>query len=166
MSFFSNVYDSWKQIQFEKYKQMLPMLQEMNLASTLDVGAGSGFFEEFLEENGFSTGGFVCVEPDKKMFKACGFRNKILCSAEKLPFENERFDSLVCLDTIHLITDAKDMSRVLKNNGKMLVSLFCNKDNVDEKEKMILEKLKGFKVLEKKLVPGKELELVMLVEKR
>jgi len=128
----SLIYDSWKKdTQFKKYDGIMPMLEGVDLrGKVLDVGIGTGLFEEYLRARGIKLD-VTGIDPDPIMLEkalARGYR-AVTGAAESLPFGDSAFDFVLCLDTIH-VTDATkavaEMKRVLKPGGAMLVAAFCN----------------------------------------
>ena len=81
---------------------------------------------------------------------------KILkADATKLSFENEKFDFVVCMTTFANFADNKfiileEMKRVLKNSGKIIISVF-SEDALEERMKVY--KASGVKI--KKIENGK-----------
>jgi ubiquinone/menaquinone biosynthesis C-methylase UbiE len=76
---------------------------------------------------------------------------KILkADATKLPFKNEQYDFVVCMTTFANFADKKfiildEMNRVLKNSGKIIISVF-SEDALDERMKVY--KAAGVKIKE------------------
>lgn len=166
--FFSKIYKSWEGIQEEKYSRILlgfdsGMLSKVLAGKVLDVGAGSGFFEKFLEKQGMNLSEWVLVDPDMDMLKETGFQ-KILGDGNQLPFKPGKFDSLVCMDSIHLIKE--DFFWALKKDGLALVSLFFNPGNFEEKKEFLRHRLKGLEILHEFSVRGKEGEIFILAKKK
>lgn len=172
MMFFSRIYGSWKEIQEEKYRRILlgfdsGLLGKAFSGRVLDVGSGSGLFERFLEEQGFSLYKWVCLDPDHDMLRESGmktgFRN-ILGDGNHLPFSPEGFDCIVCLDSVHLIME--DFFWVLKPGGFALVSIFCNPGNLEEKRKFLRDRMRGLETLGELQAGGRESEIFILARKR
>lgn len=166
--FFSKIYKSWKGIQEEKYDKMLEGFDKNELSKAfsgrvIDVGSGTGLFEEYLKKNKFNVSKWVCVDPDVEMIKQSGF-SRVLGDGNHLPFKQKSFDNLICLDSIHLIR--KDFFWVLKPGGHALVSIFCNPDNMEEKKKHLRERMKAFTDFEELFLRGKENEILILAKKR
>lgn len=166
--FFSRIYKSWEGIQEEKYRMIMQgfspgLLSQAFNGRVLDVGAGSGFFERFLERRGANISNWVLVDPDMDMLKETGFE-KVLGDGNKLPFRPESFDSIVCLDSIHLINE--DFFWSLKKGGLALVSIFFNKDNFGEKREFLRHRLRDLEILQELSARGKEGEISILARKR
>lgn len=166
--FFSKIYKSWEGIQEEKYNKIIKGFGTRDLTWTflgrvLDVGSGTGYFEKFLKKNGFDIKEWVCIDPDADMLKEGGF-SRILGSGNHLPFREKTFDGLVCLDSIHLIKE--NFFWVLKSGGHMLVSLFCNPGNLEEKKAYLKNRMKGFMIIKEFVFRGRESEIFILAKKR
>ncbi len=170
--FFSKIYGSWEGIQEEKYRKMLLGFDKDLLAAAfsgrvLDLGAGSGFFERFLQKEGFDLSGWVCLDPDPDMLREGEWKvsfERMLGDGNCLPFMPGSFDSVVCLDSMHLIKE--DPSWVLKTGGLALVSIFCNPGNMEEKRRYLKKRLEGTELLEEFLARGRESEIFFLARKR
>jgi SAM-dependent methyltransferase len=170
--FFSKIYKSWEGIQEEKYRKMLLGFDKDLLAATfsgrvLDVGSGSGLLERFLQKEGFDLYGWACLDPDHDMLKEGEWKHSfkgMLGDGNHLPFKPESFDNLVCLDSIHLIRE--DFLWVLKRGGSIMISIFCNPDNMKEKRKSLEKRLKGLEILDEFVSRGRESEIFILARKR
>ncbi|MAH42904.1 hypothetical protein CL614_04240 [archaeon] len=166
MGYFSDVYDNWEEIQLHKYKEMMGFVKQMDLSSkhVLDVGCGNGFFEKFLVEKGIDISNFVGIDPDKKMLAGCIIKNKIMGRAKNMNFKNI-FDSVICIDTLHLLEDASKLKQALKKDGFLLLGLFANNENEEERMKLVKDTFSDLTLLGEKVIPGKEKELVFLFQK-
>jgi ubiquinone/menaquinone biosynthesis C-methylase UbiE len=89
---------------------------------------------------------------------------KIIADGSALPFPDNSFDAVICLDTIHLIK-SNDFKRVLKPAGFALLSIFFNKQNLEERKAMLKSKLSDFKILKELIIEEKESEYVVLARK-
>ncbi|MCK4326957.1 MAG: class I SAM-dependent methyltransferase [Candidatus Diapherotrites archaeon] len=165
MGISSLIYDSWKmECQFRKYDGMLPMLEVVNLkGKVLDVGIGSALFEEYLRGKGIILD-VVGIDEDPIMLKTAAKKgyNAVAGSAERLPFEDNEFDFVVCLDTLHA-TEARrainEMKRVLKPRGHILLSKFCNVFNKAQAMEELEELAYGMQLISKKVVGRSDDEL-------
>ena len=88
--------------------------------SVLDLGSGTGAAYEQLTN--YET---TAIDPDKKMLELNLFENKVLGSAEKLPFEDNIFDNVFCSFVWRNVSDANkalsEVYRVLKPGGKFVL---------------------------------------------
>ncbi len=157
--FFNKIYRSWKAIQLKKYEKIIKMLPQLKNKKILDLGIGPGYFEEFLKSKGISAD-ILGIDPSKE--KALG--KKVIADGSALPFTNNSFDAVICLDTIHLIKN-DDFARVLKPSGLALFSIFFNKQNLEERKAMLKSKLSDFKILKELIIEEKESEYVVLARK-
>lgn len=97
-----------------------------NDAKILDVGCGTGAEMAFLQQYGEIYG----VDTSEEMINVCKNRklsNSIVVSANNLPFKNEMFDLVTCLDTLEHIEAEKrtieEIYRVCKNNGHLVLTV-------------------------------------------
>ncbi|RLJ01622.1 MAG: hypothetical protein DRP11_04100 [Candidatus Aenigmatarchaeota archaeon] len=171
MAFTPSIYSRWmKEVQEKKYEGILlefilPLHSKMNLGSMriLDVGIGKGWFEDILRDRGMAP---EIVGIDKVPFDTKGV-DIIVGDGGALPLKEGLFDMVISFDTVHLISDTKDMVRVLKDNGLLLISIHCNEYNMPEKRNELLGRFRGMKVLKESVVgdPDKELSYVVLMRK-
>ena len=111
--------------------------------SVLDLGSGTGAaFDQLLN---FET---TAIDPDKKMLELNTFENKVLGSAENLPFEDNSFDNVFCSFVWRNVSDTnkalEEVHRVLKPGGKFILLDMTRPKNSFLK---ILHKIGTFKVL-------------------
>ena len=88
--------------------------------SVLDLGSGTGAaFDQLLN---YET---TAIDPDKKMLKLNTFENKVIGSAENLPFEDNSFDNVFCCFVWRNISDTnkalQEVYRVLRPGGKFIL---------------------------------------------
>ena len=111
--------------------------------SVLDLGSGTGAaYEQLLN---FET---TAIDPDKKMLELNTFENKVLGSAENLPFEDNSFDNVFCCFVWRNVSDTnkalREVYRVLSPGGKFILLDMTRPKNSFLK---ILHKIGTFKVL-------------------
>ena len=111
--------------------------------SVLDLGSGTGAaFDQLLN---YET---TAIDPDKKMLELNTFENKVLGSAENLPFEDNSFDNVFCSFVWRNVSDTsealEEVYRVLKPGGKFILLDMTRPKNSFLK---ILHKIGTFKVL-------------------
>ncbi|MBI2521678.1 MAG: 3-demethylubiquinone-9 3-O-methyltransferase [Bdellovibrio sp.] len=102
-------------------------LRPLNVHSVLDVGCGGGFLSNDLGQNGYLVTGIdisaECLEVAKR-FDQTQHVNYIVADAYNLPFRDEHFDVVTCMDFLeHVEKPAsviKEISRVLKPNGILI----------------------------------------------
>ena len=158
--FFDKIYGSWKEIQFSKYEKMLEILPGLRGKQILDIGIGTGYFESFLQKKGIKAN-IVGIDTGKEIIPGKNAR----ADGNELPFIDESFDMIICLDTMHLI-NSSDFRRVLKPNGIVLFSIFFNKQNLEEKRATLRSRLAGFKILKELELEDKENEYFVLAKKK
>ena len=111
--------------------------------SVLDLGSGTGAaFDQLLN---YET---TAIDPDKKMLELNTFENKVLGSAENLPFEDNSFDNVFCSFVWRNISDTnkalEEVHRVLRPGGKFILLDMTRPKNSFLK---MLHKIGTFKVL-------------------
>ena len=111
--------------------------------SVLDLGSGTGAaFDQLLN---YQT---TAIDPDKKMLELNTFENKVLGSAENLPFEDNSFDNVFCSFVWRNVSDTnkalEEVHRVLRPGGRFILLDMTRPKNSFLK---ILHKIGTFKVL-------------------
>jgi len=111
--------------------------------SVLDLGSGTGAaFDQLLN---YET---TAIDPDKKMLELNTFENKVLGSAENLPFEDNSFDNVFCCFVWRNVSDTnkalQEVYRVLRPGGKFILLDMTRPKNSFLK---VLHKIGTFKVL-------------------
>ena len=111
--------------------------------TVLDLGSGTGAaFDQLLN---YET---TAIDPDKKMLELNTFENKVLGSAEDLPFNDNSFDNVFCSFVWRNVTDTskalEEVYRVLKPGGKFILLDMTRPKNPFLK---MLHKIGTFKVL-------------------
>ena len=111
--------------------------------SVLDLGSGTGAaFDQLLN---YET---TAIDPDKKMLELNTFENKVLGSAENLPFVDNSFDNVFCCFVWRNVSDTnkalQEVYRVLRPGGKFILLDMTRPKNPFLK---ILHKIGTFKVL-------------------
>mgnify|MGYP003298973642 FL=1 len=111
--------------------------------SVLDLGSGTGAaFDQLLN---YET---TALDPDKKMLELNTFEEKVLGSAENLPFEDNSFDNVFCCFVWRNVSDTnkalQEVYRVLRPGGKFILLDMTRPKNPFLK---ILHKIGTFKVL-------------------
>ena len=111
--------------------------------SVLDLGSGTGAaFDQLLN---YET---TAIDPDKKMLELNTFENKVLGSAENLPFEDNSFDNVFCCFVWRNVSDTnkalQEVYRVLRPGGKFVLLDMTRPKNSFLK---MLHKIGTFKVL-------------------
>jgi len=111
--------------------------------TVLDLGSGTGAaFDQLIN---YET---TAIDPDKKMLELNSFENKVLGSAEDLPFNDNSFDNVFCSFVWRNILDTDkalaEVYRVLKPGGKFILLDMTRPKNSFLR---MLHKIVTFKVL-------------------
>lgn len=98
--------------------------------NVLNVGCGDGYYNRFLKDRfDFVVGVDVNINDLRIAEAVNGFDNVIylLNEDKKLPFEDNIFDEIICVDVLEHVDDDKcfvnELYRVLRNNGKLIVTV-------------------------------------------
>lgn len=102
---------------------VLRLLEKENVGKVLDAGAGEGALTKRLTQLGFDVE--ACdINPDRFKLKDKVCRKIDL--NEDLPYPNELFNFVVCVETIEHLLDPwctiSEFSRVLRKNGKFIIT--------------------------------------------
>ena len=88
--------------------------------TVLDLGSGTGAAEKQLV--GYEV---TALDPDERMLSLNNFSNKIVGSAEDLPFDDKSFDNVYCAFVWRNVSDTDkafgEIRRVLKDEGKFVL---------------------------------------------
>ena len=111
--------------------------------TVLDLGSGTGAaFDQLIN---YET---TAIDPDKKMLELNSFENKVLGSAENLPFDDNSFDNVFCSFVWRNVLDTNkalaEVYRVLKPGGKFILLDMTRPKNSFLR---MLHKIGTFKVL-------------------
>lgn len=160
------IYESWKKIQEQKYKEILhivgrQLFQKMFSSMTLDIGCGDSIFLQFLRRNGIAANiiGLDIVNDPQN-----GIRT-VLGDGDAPPFLDKSFDTVVCIDTAHLL-NTNNFNHVLKDGGFALFALFFNDENYEDQKNVVKEKLTDFDILLEFELQLHEKEYVVLARKK
>ena len=112
-------------------------------STVLDLGSGTGAaFDQLIN---YET---TAIDPDKKMLELNSFENKVLGSAENLPFDDNSFDNVFCSFVWRNVSDTsealEEVYRVLKPGGKFILLDMTRPKNSFLR---LLHKIGTFKVL-------------------
>ena len=126
---YSDKYEAWFEKNSLAYQSELMAVKEQlpKRGDGIEIGVGSGRFAEPL---GIKVG----IEPSKKMRKLAQKRGieVIDAKAEKLPFNDSRFDFALMVTTICFVDDIKktfkEVYRIVKPSGKLIIG-FVDKDS-------------------------------------
>jgi len=147
--------NDWKEFREKPIPEVLNFLKTKK-GNILDLGSGAGRHLVKIKK-----GKMHLVDFSENMLKLAEQKSKknkipadfLTAKMDSLNFENNFFDSAICIDSLHCIEEDKDrkktikeLFRVLKPKAEVLVSLW-NKDSQrfknSQKEKLIKWKEKG-----------------------
>lgn len=123
-------------------------------SKVLDIGCGGGMAVNIMAQRA----GLVCgvdysklaVKRAKKLNRKLIKQSKVKimnASVSSLPFEADEFDIITAFETIYfwpnILEDLKEVKRVLKNNGKLLIVCeMVKNEKCSVKQKQVVEFLK------------------------
>ena len=88
--------------------------------TVLDLGSGTGAAEKQLV--GYEV---TALDPDERMLSLNNFSNKIVGSAEALPFDDKSYDNVYCAFVWRNVSDTdkafEEIRRVLKDGGRFVL---------------------------------------------
>jgi SAM-dependent methyltransferase len=120
------------------------VFRQVRLASPiLDVGAGPGFLEEKITAIALD----INLDDLKKFHGP-----RVLASGDSLPFVENAFRTVFCMDTAHLLKNPSELARVLAPDGQVIASLPCSKWNSEEKTRQLLQKFSSLEPVQKFII--------------
>jgi SAM-dependent methyltransferase len=160
----TDIYGSWQKLQEEKFGKMKKRIdgelwRKLFRGVMLDLGCGNGYLQKEVDAR------FIGLDNDRDMLvKSVSVFPRVLGDGNRLPFADYSFDSIISVDTMHLI-ESRDFKRVLRPGGMVLFSIFFNDSNYSDRRKMLLDKLGDFVVLDEFVLDTKEKEYVVIAAK-
>jgi len=128
-------------------KKEIPLVRRFASGRVLDIGCGTGFHLPLLKNA-------VGLDISEGMLRLIKSENPIMqSSAERLPFKNESFDSVLCMFSVLNACDhtraVKEMQRVLRPGGRVIVSVASiwdrDYDSLDDKKKIKVKQTEEMK---------------------
>lgn len=134
---YDELYKEEQLTKFEKIKQLVEFKGKV-----LDIGCGTGFITELIHN-------VIGCDSSEKMLEKCDKGLKVVhCSIENLPFETNSFDTVFSLTVLQDVEDIKkaikEIKRVLKPNGKIIISVL-NKNKIEIIRKELKKEFKEIK---------------------
>jgi|GEM_PF-1482217 len=172
----TKIYQSWKQKQLEKYKQLIPKIKKYlnnttspsNKKTILDIGTGQAWFYEELQKQGISFKKITAIEPDKEMMKKENEKKLNLKyyneNFEKWSEKNKqtKFNLIILFDSIHLIKKTEEIQKHAKQDTLILISTPAHYKNL---LKQFLNN-KQYKTIKKGTIGQEEIDYFILIQKQ
>ncbi|MEI0549395.1 methyltransferase domain-containing protein [Brachyspira intermedia] len=182
----ASIYDEKDTIYYSKYGKIScnyvsEYLKNIDYNKLLDIGAGTGYLINMLKDKEMAE--FYGLDLSEEMIRIAKSKNIenaqfILGSANKLPFDDDAFDIVTCIQSFHHYPypneAMREAYRVLKKGGLYILSdtgvggiaawidnhiLFkimksgdCHTENKEGISKLMIKN--GFKVIDKKQIKG------------
>ena len=182
----ASIYDEKDTIYYSKYGKIScnyvsEYLKNIDYNKLLDIGSGTGYLINMLKDKEMAE--FYGLDLSEEMIKIAKSKNIenaqfILGSANKLPFDDDAFDIVTCIQSFHHYPypneAMRDAYRVLKKGGLYILSdtgvggiaawidnhiLFkimksgdCHTENKEGISKLMIKN--GFEVIDKKQIKG------------
>lgn len=100
------------------------LLKNYAIGKCLDVGFGSGIYSNFLQEMGHQVVG-VDNQKDFVRFASKKYPNIsfVLSAAEKLPFKDKEFDTIIAFDILEHLDDKKVVEEIFRVADRLIFSV-------------------------------------------
>lgn len=111
----------------KNYKYILNELNYLKEENILDIGCGTGELLYMINKKGLNLYGIDLSDKmiEEAKMKLQNHANLTIGDSENLPYKDNKFDIIICNDSFHHypnpIKALKEMNRVLKNNGKLIM---------------------------------------------
>lgn len=121
---------SAKYVEERRLDLINPYLKRSKDLKLLDIACGTGTYLEIAKKFGADTVGCDISENMIRICKNKGFDNVFINDYHTLPFKDETFDLILCINAIHYSDNPKEvlneMRRVLSKDGTILFTYFNN----------------------------------------
>ncbi len=120
------VLKSMNEPRFEFFDKLISTWKDIKV---LDIGCGGGFTSEFIAKKGAAVSGIDLSDVSIETAKMHSKESDLIIdyrsgTAENLPYENDSFDVIICVDVLEHLEDAAiaiaEVKRVLKPGGIFL----------------------------------------------
>jgi ubiquinone/menaquinone biosynthesis C-methylase UbiE len=117
-------------IEERRFDLICPYLKESKSLKLLDVACGTGTYLGVAEKFGANVVGCDISENMVRICKNKGIDDVLINDYHTLPFKDETFDLILCINAIHYSVNPKaaisEMRRVLSKDGTILFTYFNN----------------------------------------
>jgi len=157
MNYYDQTSAGYQELHKEEQKKKIKIIKNnINIKpgeTILDLGAGTGFLNEFFPDNEIYS-----IDPSEKLLAQNKNPIKFKTSAEKLLFPDNTFDWIISVTAIHhfdLDESIKKMKRVGKKNFVITVL------KKSPKKQQIIEKLKQEFIIKKQIDEEKDIIFIL-----
>jgi|TARA_Y100000310_G_scaffold144893_3_gene144205 ubiquinone/menaquinone biosynthesis C-methylase UbiE len=137
MGYYSGIAEGYDQLHEEEQLKKIKILEkEADIKGLiLDVGAGTCIVAKYFHKKGKQV---ISLDPSQKLLDQ-GEGAAILGKAEKLPFKDETFDTVLSVTALHhcnIEKALKEIKRVAKQKATIAISFLKKSSKLKEFEKM------------------------------
>lgn len=124
-----------------KNKVVLDFLKDVNKDAVLDIGVGNGYIEELINKK-YKKANLYGIDISHYSIKALNKKYKRgfkIGNIKDIPFSDKKFDVVMTLDILEHLSSVElnsamyEISRVLKNKGRLIISVPINENIIDSK---------------------------------
>lgn len=143
--YFENMSSGWNSISFNLISSFVREgMAHFYPKTVLDVGCGNGIYGPVLRENSAVLFGIDMAREALELCKFAGYDHVIQCLAERIEFEDEKFDMVFSSEVLEHIEDYEqvlgEICRVLKPGGGMVLTTTCYSTSIYQ---FLLHRKKG-----------------------
>jgi len=117
----------------DMHELLKELLSDLEPCRVLDAGTGYGAAAGLLRDRGFDV---HCCDVDPGLFALEGIPNDPVDLNGAMPYEDGRFDCVVCANVLHRLYDVqgalREFSRVLRSGGTLVIT-FNNYSNIEKR---------------------------------
>lgn len=113
-----------RQLIYQTLQKFLPVKERIKI---LDIGCNAGVLVQRLQQKGYNTYGYDFSSEAINYGRSRGIKNLKVSSLENMPYHNNEFDAIICLDLIEHIKDDQGalrmIDKVVRDNGLVIITV-------------------------------------------